>query len=92
MFVIFYFLLIRPQQKKQKQHQEYLQNLKRGDEVVTTGGIYGKIFSVSDHVVTLEVSPNTRIKFAKSAVAGSAVSEKPSVETAKENGAKVQKE
>jgi preprotein translocase subunit YajC len=89
MFVIFYFLLIRPQQKKQKQHHEYLQNLKRGDDVVTTGGIYGKIFSVSEQVVTLEVSSNVRIKFAKSSIAGTTTAEKTASEPA--NGTQANK-
>ena len=48
MFAIFYFLLIRPQQKKAKQHKEMLGNLKRGDSIITTGGIYGRIVEVSD--------------------------------------------
>src|ERR687895_2338600 len=61
-FVVFYFLLIRPQQKKAKQHQEMLGKLKKNDEVMTSGGIYGKVVSLADHVVTLEVAPNVRIR------------------------------
>ena len=61
-FVIFYFLLIRPQQKKAKQHQEMLGRLKKNDEVMTSGGIFGKVVALADNVVTLEVAPNVRIR------------------------------
>jgi preprotein translocase subunit YajC len=61
-FVVFYFLLIRPQQKKAKQHQEMLAKLKKNDEVMTSGGIYGKVMTLADNVVTLEVAPNVRIR------------------------------
>jgi len=65
MFVIFYFLLIRPQQKRQKEHKALLSNLKRGDEVVTAGGILGKITNVSEKFVTVEVAEKVRIKVAR---------------------------
>jgi preprotein translocase subunit YajC len=61
-FVVFYFLLIRPQQKKAKQHQEMLGKLKKNDEVMTSGGIYGRVVTLADNVVTLEVAPNVRIR------------------------------
>lgn len=61
-FVIFYFLLIRPQQKKAKEHRDMLAKLKKNDEVVTSGGIYGKVVALADSVVTLEVAPNVRIR------------------------------
>jgi preprotein translocase subunit YajC len=61
-FVVFYFLLIRPQQKRTKQHQEMLGKLKKNDEVMTSGGIYGKVISLADNVVTMEVAPNVRIR------------------------------
>lgn len=61
-FVIFYFLLIRPQQKKVKEHRQMLDRLKKNDEVVTSGGIYGKVVALTDAVVTLEVAPNVRIR------------------------------
>jgi preprotein translocase subunit YajC len=64
-FVIFYFLLIRPQQKKAKQHQEILAKLKRNDEVMTSGGIYGKVVALTENVVTLEVAPNVRIRVSR---------------------------
>jgi preprotein translocase subunit YajC len=62
---IFYFLLIRPQQKKAKDHQAMVTKLGSGDEVVTTGGILGKIVDVSDSFVTLEIAPNVQIKVQK---------------------------
>lgn len=71
-FVVFYFLLIRPQQKKAKEHQNYLANLKKGDKVVTSGGIHGQITGITDTVVTLEISENVRIKVSRSAIGGSA--------------------
>ena len=60
--VIFYFLLIRPQQKKQKEHQAMLSKLAAGDEVVTAGGILGRIVEVGDQFLTLEIADNVRIK------------------------------
>ncbi len=62
---IFYFLLIRPQQKKAKEHQAMVTKLSTGDEVVTTGGILGKIVEVGDSFVTLEIAPNVQIKVQK---------------------------
>jgi preprotein translocase subunit YajC len=70
MFVIFYFLLIRPQQKKAKQHRELLANLKRGDSVITNGGIYGRIAEINENVITLEVADKVRIKVARGFVSG----------------------
>jgi preprotein translocase subunit YajC len=70
MFVIFYFLLIRPQQKKAKQHRELLSNLKRGDSVITTGGIYGRIVEINENIIVLEVADKVRIKVARSFVSG----------------------
>lgn len=61
-FVIMYFMVIRPQQKKGKEHQEMLSKLKRNDEVMTSGGIYGKVIDLKETVVTLEVAPNVRIR------------------------------
>jgi preprotein translocase subunit YajC len=69
-FVIFYFLLIRPQQKKVKEHQAYIGALKKGDKVVTNGGIYGEITGLTDTVVTLEIADNVRIKIARAHIAG----------------------
>ncbi len=61
-FIIMYFLIIRPQQKKARDHREMLGRLKRNDEVMTSGGIYGKVVALADEMVTLEVAPNVRIR------------------------------
>lgn len=61
-FIIMYFMVIRPQQKKAREHQEMLGKLKRNDEVMTSGGIYGKVVDLKETVVTLEVAPNVRIR------------------------------
>jgi preprotein translocase subunit YajC len=65
MFVIFYFLLIRPQQKKAKQHREMIENLKKGDRVITSGGLYGTISSLDETNVTLEVADQVKIKLVR---------------------------
>ena len=67
-FVAFYFLLIRPQQKKQKAHAALVANLKVGDEVLTAGGILGKITGVSEHYLVVQISDNTEIKMQKASV------------------------
>lgn len=64
-FVIFYFLLIWPQQKKQKKHQEMVNNLKKGDRIMTNGGIHGRITSVDENMLTLEIADKVRIKLNK---------------------------
>ncbi len=61
-FVVFYFLLIRPQQQKAKAHREMINNLKRNDEVVTAGGLYGRVVELNEKVVTLEISQNVRVR------------------------------
>jgi preprotein translocase subunit YajC len=68
MFVIFYFLLIRPQQKKQRDHRQMLQNLKRGDRVLTTGGIYGTVIRIRNEIVHLEIADQVRIRISKGSV------------------------
>ena len=65
MFAVFYFLLIRPQQKKAKEHQKMLELLKKGDEVVTNGGIVGKITGITDKLLTVEVSEKVRVRVEK---------------------------
>ena len=69
LFVVFYFILIRPQQKKQKERNQMLSAIKKGDQVVTIGGINGTITELDDSKVTLRVSENTRIVFERSAIA-----------------------
>ena len=70
MFVIFYFLLIRPQQKKQKEMREMLKNLKRGDRILTGGGIFGRIDSITDDKVNVEIAPGVIITVMRSYVSG----------------------
>jgi preprotein translocase subunit YajC len=67
-FVIFYFLLIRPQQKKQKQHQNMLESIKKGDRVVTSGGVYGTVVGVKDNIVVLRVAEDVKMEFAKGSI------------------------
>ena len=65
---IFYFLLIRPQMKRQKEHKNLIQALSKGDEIVTSGGVLGKIVNVGDAFVTVEITNNIQIKVQKHAV------------------------
>ncbi len=67
---IFYFLIIRPQQSKAKQQKSFLANLKKGDTIVTSGGLYGKITGITDEAVTVEIAEKVRVKVSKSAVTG----------------------
>lgn len=66
--VVFYLFMIRPQMKRQKELKNYRENLQKGDKVITTGGIYGKITDIKDATVTVEVSDNVRVKIDKSAI------------------------
>ena len=67
---IFYFLLIRPQQKKAKEHKQLLDNLKRGDRVITAGGLIGEINSISDQTLTIEIADKVRVEVGRAYVAG----------------------
>lgn len=69
MFAIFYFLLIRPQQKKAKEHKALLESMKKGDNVITAGGVHGKVTAVESDLVTLEIANNVNIKITKSYIA-----------------------
>jgi len=60
--VVFYFLLIRPQQQKTKAHREMISNLKRNDEIITAGGLYGRVIEVAERIVTVEIAPNIRVR------------------------------
>ncbi|UNK19870.1 preprotein translocase subunit YajC [Paenibacillus sp. N3/727] len=71
MFVIFYFLLIRPQQKKQKTRNAMLGALKKGDKVVTIGGLHGTIMEITDDVVVLKVNDVTKLTFDRSSISHS---------------------
>jgi len=68
-FVVFYFLLIRPQTKRAKEHKNMVKDLAKGDEVVTNGGLLGKITQVGDNFVVLQVSDGVEVKVQKSSVA-----------------------
>ena len=68
MFVLLYFLMIRPQMKRAKEHRSMTEGLQKGDEVVTSGGVLGKITKISDPYVSLEIAPNTEVQVQKSAV------------------------
>jgi preprotein translocase subunit YajC len=69
-FAIFYFLMIRPQQKRQKEHRQLLDNLKKGDRVVTTGGLHGTIAGLSDTAITLEIADKVKVKVGRGYIAG----------------------
>ena len=70
-FVIFYFLIIRPQGKRQKEHQKFLTELKRGDEVITASGILGRIEGITDQFITLEIADGVKVKMLRNQVATS---------------------
>jgi preprotein translocase subunit YajC len=82
MGAVFYFLLIRPQQKQAKEHQKLLTGLKRGDEVVTQGGLLGAVVLVEDRTVTIDVGAGTKVRVLKANVLGPWV-EKPVAAPAK---------
>lgn len=67
--VVFYFLLIRPQQKRAKEHRQMLENLKRGDKVITIGGEYGVVESVGQNTVVLKIAENVKVKYSKQSIA-----------------------
>ncbi len=73
-FGVFYLLLIRPQQKKAKEHKTMLENLKKGDTVITQGGIYGKISAIEDQVVILEIAKDVKVKVVRGNIATVATS------------------
>lgn len=68
LFVIFYFFLIRPQQKRAKEHKEMLSKVTVGDNIVTTGGLHGRVTQVGDETLTVEVADKVRVKISRSAV------------------------
>lgn len=67
MFAVFYFLLIRPQQKRAKEHRETVNNLKRGDEVITAGGLYGRVLETAEQYLMVDLG-DTKVKLSRSAV------------------------
>jgi preprotein translocase subunit YajC len=77
MFAVFYFLLIRPQQKKTRAHQDMLKSLKVGDRVVTTGGLFGTIVAGGDQTIKLEIADKVRVEVGRSYIAGKVESKEP---------------
>lgn len=68
-FIIFYFLLIRPQQKKQKEHEKLIQSVKTGDQVVTNAGIHGTVSNVKEKTVIIKIADNVKVEFDRGAIA-----------------------
>jgi preprotein translocase subunit YajC len=69
LFLVFYFLIIRPQQQKQNQHTAMLANLKKNDEIITSGGLYGRVIQMADDVVTVEIAPNVKVRISRPQIA-----------------------
>jgi preprotein translocase subunit YajC len=84
MFVVLYFLLIRPQQKRAREHQTMIDNLKRNDEIVTSGGLYGRVQTITDKVLTVEIAPNVRVRVDRAQIASVARAGKAEGERDKE--------
>ncbi len=89
-FVIFYFLIIRPQNKKQKETKKMLASLKKGDRVVSIGGIHGTIQSIKDDTVVLRIDANTKLTFSRSAISNVVEQSRPSKKAAAEAQAEVE--
>jgi preprotein translocase subunit YajC len=68
-FAIFYFLLIRPQQRKQKEHRRMIDALKKGDEIVTAGGIHGTVTKIKDDIAYIEISEQVKIRVSRASIA-----------------------
>jgi preprotein translocase subunit YajC len=81
-FVVFYFLLIRPQQQKAKEHRVLLANLKKNDEIITNGGLYGRVLAMADDVVTAEIAPNVKVRISRPQIASVVSAPKPGEKTA----------
>lgn len=84
MFVIFYFLLIRPQQKKTKEHRQMIDNLKTGDRIVTAGGLHGRITGVSESFLTVEIAEKVRVRVNRASVSAMLQSSAPPATPKKE--------
>jgi len=70
MFVIFYFLLIRPQQKRSKEHRTLIANLKKGDRIITSGGLHGRVTGLDETTLTVEIADKVRIEMGRPYIAG----------------------
>ena len=82
-FVVFYFLLIRPQQKKEKERRQMINTLKKGDNVVTTGGIYGTVVSIKPATVEVKIDENVKIQISKNAISTMITQDPNAVQQAK---------
>ena len=69
LFVVFYFLILRPQQKRQKDHRQLIDSIKQNDALVTIGGMHGKVVKVKDDTITLRIAEKVEVEFDKSAIA-----------------------
>ena len=83
MFVIFYFLLIRPQQKKAKEHREMISQVRKGDRIVTSGGLHGRVTAVGDATLTVEIADRVRVKIARGNLSQVVQSSSPSQDNKK---------
>jgi preprotein translocase subunit YajC len=83
MFVIFYFLLIRPQQKKAKEHREMISQVRKGDRIVTSGGLHGRVTAVTDSTLTVEIADRVRVKIARGNISQVVQSSSPSQDNKK---------
>lgn len=83
-FAIMYFLMIRPQQKKQKEHEAMLSRVKAGDKIMTQGGLYGTVTKVGDKRVTIEIAERVNVEFAQGAIAAILNEEVPAASDKKE--------
>jgi preprotein translocase subunit YajC len=70
LIIIFYFLLMRPQQKKAKEHRTMLTALKKGDKIITSGGLHGEITGLTEDAIIVEIAPKVRVKISRGSVAG----------------------
>ncbi|MAT40444.1 MAG: preprotein translocase subunit YajC [Ectothiorhodospiraceae bacterium] len=75
-FVIFYFMILRPQQKRNKEREKMLSEMKKGDKVITSGGIHGKIVGMDEKTLLIEVDDNVKLKFERSSVSAVPAQEK----------------
>lgn len=85
---VMYFLLFRPQQKKMAEHRKFLESLKKGDHVITNGGIYGRVWAMQEKVVTLEIAKGVRIEVTRESIQGRGRADEASSEESEESEAK----
>jgi preprotein translocase subunit YajC len=83
-FAVFYFLLIRPQQQKAKEHRGVLANLMKNDQIITSGGLYGRVLALADDVVTVEIAPNVKVQISRPQIATVVTAGKPADRSAAE--------